>query len=78
MVLTLPHKPAGDQWNYFNLSTATVGVIGRQYGKSTLAQLRAVRKDLSKASKANRYWVSPIVLRRGCSLRGSAGITQAS
>lgn len=62
MTITLPHKPQGDQWNYFNLNTRhTVGVIGRQYGKSTLAQLRAVRKDLAKASKANRYWVSPIV-----------------
>lgn len=62
MVLTLPHKPAGDQWNYFNLPTRhTVGLIGRQYGKSTLAQLRAAKKDLSKGQKANRYWVSPIV-----------------
>ncbi len=62
MVLTLPHKPAGDQWTYFNLNTRhTVGVIGRQYGKSTMAQLRAVRTDLSKGANANRYWVSPIV-----------------
>lgn len=62
MVLTLPHKPAGDQWNYFNLPTRhTVGLIGRQWGKSTNAQLRAVRDDVTKKEKANRYWVSPIV-----------------
>lgn len=62
MILTLPHKPSGDQWNYFNLNTRhTVGVIGRQYGKSTLAKLRAVKKDTLKGRKANRYWVAPIV-----------------
>jgi hypothetical protein len=62
MVLTLPHKPAGDQWNYYNLNTRhTVGVIGRQYGKGVLAKLRAVRKDIAKGRKANRYWVAPIV-----------------
>lgn len=60
MILTLPHKPTGDQWNYFNLPTRhTVGVIGRQYGKSTLAALRAVRKVMSRRD-ANHYWVSPI------------------
>lgn len=61
MILTLPHKPHGNQWSYFNLPTRhTVGVIGRQYGKSTLATLRAVRKVMSSAD-ANHYWVSPIV-----------------
>ena len=61
MVLTLPHKPQGDQWQYFNLSSRhTVGVIGRQYGKSTLAMLRMVRKLLAKPA-GNHYWVSPIV-----------------
>lgn len=61
MILTLPHRPQGDQLNYFNLNSRhTVGVIGRQYGKSTLATLRAVRKIMSRAD-ANHYWVSPIV-----------------
>jgi hypothetical protein len=60
MVLTLPHKPHADQWRYFNLSTRhTVGVIGRQYGKSTLATLRAVKK-VSSSRDANHYWVSPV------------------
>lgn len=62
MILTLPHKPQGDQSIYYALpGRHTVGVIGRQYGKSTLAQLRAVRKDITLAEQANRYWVSPIV-----------------
>lgn len=61
MILTLPHRPREDQWKYFNLPARhTVGVIGRQYGKSTLATLRAVRKVMSSAD-ANHYWVSPIV-----------------
>jgi hypothetical protein len=61
MVLTLPHKPDGDQWDYFNLPQRhTVGVIGRQYGKSTLAMLRKVRKLLATPN-GNHYWVSPIV-----------------
>lgn len=58
--LILPHEPQGDQWQYFNLATRhTVGVIGRQYGKSTLATLRAVKKVMS-LTDANHYWVSPI------------------
>ena len=61
MIITLPHKPSGDQWEYFKLPARhTVGVIGRQYGKSTLATLRAVRKVMSRPD-ANHYWVSPIV-----------------
>lgn len=61
MILTLPHKPQGDQWTYFNLKPRhTVGVIGRQYGKSTMASLRAVKKLLQNP-KGNHYWVSPII-----------------
>lgn len=61
MTITLPHKPSGDQWEYFKLPARhTVGVIGRQYGKSTIATLRAVRKVMSRPD-ANHYWVSPIV-----------------
>lgn len=60
MVLTLPHKPAGDQWQYYNLASRhTVGVIGRQYGKSTLATLRAVKKLMARQD-GNHYWVSPV------------------
>lgn len=60
-VLYLPHKPIGDQLNYFNLSTRfTVGVIGRQYGKSTLAMVRRVKKMIEKSSSLS-WWVSPVV-----------------
>ena len=60
MVLTLPHKPAEDQWQYYNLASRhTVGVIGRQYGKSTLATLRAVKKLMARQD-GNHYWVSPV------------------
>jgi hypothetical protein len=61
VTLYLPHKPQGDQFKYFNLSSRhTVGVIGRQYGKSTLGTLRMVRK-VTSTKDANHYWVSPIV-----------------
>ena len=60
MILTLPHRPSGDQWQYFKLPARhTVGVIGRQYGKSTLATLRAVKK-LMNQKDGNHYWVSPV------------------
>ena len=60
MILTLPHKPHGDQWQYYNLASRhTVGVIGRQYGKSTLATLRAVKKLMARQD-GNHYWVSPV------------------
>ena len=56
VTLYLPHKPRGDQFKYFNLSSRhTVGVIGRQYGKSTLATLRMVRK-ITSTKDANHYW----------------------
>lgn len=61
MVLTLPHKPQGDQWNFFNKNSRfNVGVIGRQWGKSTTGQLRQGRHLLT-TKNGNAYWVSPIV-----------------
>ena len=58
--LTLPHRPTGDQLNYYNLATRfTIGCIGRQYGKSTMATLRSVRRQFER--KGNYWFVSPIV-----------------
>lgn len=59
--LRFPHRPQGDQTTYYGLTARnTVGVIGRQYGKSTMAMLRAV-KHLMARPDGNHYWVSPIV-----------------
>lgn len=60
MILTLPHKPQGAQWDFYRLDTRhTVSVIGRQWGKSTIAMLRAVKKVMSRAD-ANHLWTEPV------------------
>lgn len=56
----MPHRPQGDQLKYFNLNSRfTVGCIGRQYGKSTLAMIRRIRSMLDVGGI--HWWVTPIV-----------------
>lgn len=58
--LKLPIRPHGDQLNVYNArSRFFVGAIGRQYGKSTLALLRFVKRALQRPDIY--YWVSPTI-----------------
>jgi len=58
--IVVPNKPQGDQVNYWKLSTRhTIGCIGRQWGKSTMALRRAIRKVLSDKD-SNHWWISPV------------------
>lgn len=64
-VITLSKMPQADQKNLFkNLEKRYfVGVIGRQYGKSTMCQLRAVRRaySLSEQTSDVYWWLSPTI-----------------
>ncbi|HNN60632.1 MAG TPA: terminase family protein, partial [Leptospiraceae bacterium] len=54
----LPVKPAGAQWTLFNADTRyLVGVIGRQFGKSTICAIRFIRRAL--LTKGIYWWISP-------------------
>lgn len=57
--VTLPHKPIGAQVEYYNIATRfSVSVVGRQWGKSTIAQLRSFRRAMQRPGVY--YWISPI------------------
>jgi hypothetical protein len=56
---TMPHLPQGDQKHYYHLPTRfTIGCIGRQYGKTTLALRRHVKRVLHKPGVY--WWIAPI------------------
>ena len=59
MILTLPHKPRKKQIELYAMKNRfVVAVVGRQFGKSTIAQLR-LTKHLMTVSDANAYWICP-------------------
>lgn len=58
--ITIPYAPVGRQWEYYRLNTRfTIGRIGRQWGKTTLALLRLTIKALKKPGVY--WWVSPTI-----------------
>ena len=57
---TLPIRPSGDQVKVYNANSRFfVGVIGRQYGKTTLALIRAVRRAIE--TPGVYYWIEPTI-----------------
>lgn len=60
MALILPFKPVGDQVELYKKDTRyLVAPIGRQYGKSTIGQLRDMRRVWPNP-KGNHYTVYPV------------------
>lgn len=57
---TLPYKPKGIQWDFFNLDTRfIIGVIGRQWGKSMIVMLKSFMR--SSKEQGIYWWIEPTI-----------------
>lgn len=56
----MPYYPVGEQETYCDLNTRfTIGLIGRQWGKSYIAMYRGIVSSIKE--KGNYYWIEPTI-----------------